>query len=106
MVLCVLGLQANAGAFFLFMLGIFAQNMAAAGLVFFLGAAIGVFAVAQTVFSVLLVFAMVQFILYLILLMLFFQIFGGFFISLNSIPDWLAWLQWFSFFKYSFAVGT
>ena len=68
MVLCVSGLQANAGAFFLFMLGLFAQNMAAAGLVCFLGAAIGVFSVAQTLFSVLVVSAMVQFILYIILL--------------------------------------
>ncbi|XP_065904845.1 broad substrate specificity ATP-binding cassette transporter ABCG2-like isoform X4 [Dysidea avara] len=84
----MVGLQADAGKFFLFMLAIFAQNMAAAGLVFFLGAALGVFSVAQTMFSLSLVFAMV---------------YGGFFVSLSSIPDWMAWLQWFSFFRYSFA---
>ncbi|XP_065904854.1 broad substrate specificity ATP-binding cassette transporter ABCG2-like [Dysidea avara] len=85
----MVGLQADAGKFFLFMLGIFGKNMAAAGLVLFIGAAVGIFTVAQTIYTVLLVFAM---------------IFGGFFISLSSIPGWLAWLQWFSFLKYTFAI--
>ena len=64
MVLLVSGLQADAGKFFLFMLGIFGKNMAAAGLVLFIGAAVGIFTVAQTIYTVLLVFAMVQHIAY------------------------------------------
>ena len=60
MVLLVSGFQDNAGKFFLFMLGIFAQNMAASGLVFSIGAIVGVYAAAQTIVSVVLVFAMVS----------------------------------------------
>ena len=45
------------------MLGIFAQNMAAAGLVYSISAAVGTFPVAQIIYIVLLVFAMVQHIL-------------------------------------------
>ncbi|XP_065903807.1 broad substrate specificity ATP-binding cassette transporter ABCG2-like [Dysidea avara] len=55
----MIGFQDNAGKFFLFMLGIFAQNMAASGLVFSIGAIVGVYAAAQTIVSVVLVFAMI-----------------------------------------------
>jgi len=68
MVLFVSGLQPNAGNFFLFMFALFGQNMAASGLVYFLGAAIGVFAVAQTSFSVTVVFSMVRHNLYYIII--------------------------------------
>ena len=33
------------------------------------------------------------------------QAFGGFFVSLDSVPVWLSWLQWLSPFKYSFTVS-
>ncbi|XP_065904848.1 broad substrate specificity ATP-binding cassette transporter ABCG2-like isoform X2 [Dysidea avara] len=85
----MIGLQAEVEKFFLFMLGIFAQNMAAAGLVYSISAAVGTFPVAQIIYIVLLVFAM---------------IFGGFFVSLNTVPSWVTWLQWFSYFKYTYAI--
>jgi len=53
------GLQADAGKFFLFMLAIFAQNMAASGIIYWLGASVGVFSVAQTGVSMFLAFSMV-----------------------------------------------
>lgn len=53
------GFRANAGNFFLFMLAVFAQNAAFAGIVYLIAAAIGVFASAQTLMNVIFVFAMV-----------------------------------------------
>ncbi|XP_065904844.1 broad substrate specificity ATP-binding cassette transporter ABCG2-like isoform X3 [Dysidea avara] len=85
----MIGLQAEVGKFLLFMLGIFAQNMTAAGLVYSISAAVGTFSVAQIIYIVLLVFAM---------------IFGGFFVSLNTVPSWVTWLQWLSYFKYTYAI--
>jgi len=60
MVLLVSGFQADAGKFILFVLGIVGQNIAASGLVLFIGAAVGIFSVAQTIYTLLLVIAMVQ----------------------------------------------
>lgn len=85
--------------------------MAAAGLVFSIGALVGVYSVAQTTISVVMVFAMVRdkfifcafFIVYMCPFIM--QVFGGFFVSLDAIPGWLSWLQWFSLFKYTFAVS-
>ena len=41
------------------MLGIFAQNLALSGIVYFIGASVGVFSVAQTIMSVVMIFSMV-----------------------------------------------
>jgi len=60
MVLFVSGFQADAGKFVLFTVGIFCQNVAATGLVYFVGAAVGRFSNAQLIYIVLLVFAMVH----------------------------------------------
>ena len=53
------GLQADAGKFFLFMLAIFAQNLAISGILYAVAALIGVFAAAQTLANLIIVFAMV-----------------------------------------------
>ena len=53
------GFQANAGKFFLFMLGIFAQNLAISGIVYSVASFIGVFSAAQTVANLIVVFVMV-----------------------------------------------
>ena len=55
----VTGFQPNAGKFFLFMLAIFAQNLAISGIVYSVASLIGVLAAAQTVANLVIVFAMV-----------------------------------------------
>ena len=54
-----IGFQADAGKFFLFMLAVFAQNLAISGIVYSIAAQTGVFSAAQTIVNVVIVFAMV-----------------------------------------------
>ena len=54
------GFQADAGKFFLFLLAVVFQNLAVSGIVYSMAAGIGVFAAAQTLLNMFVIFAMVR----------------------------------------------
>ena len=56
------GLQADAGKFFLFMLGLFAQSLALSGIVYSVAAGVGVLSAGQIVLNMIILFFMVCFI--------------------------------------------
>ena len=53
------GFQKNVGNFFLFMLGLFAQNLTMSGVVYSIAAAVGVLSAGQTLMNVIVVFYLV-----------------------------------------------
>ena len=54
------GLQADAGKFFLFMLGLFAQSLAMSGIVYSVAAGVGALSAGQIVLNMVILFSMVS----------------------------------------------
>mmetsp|Transcript_12407 Transcript_12407/g.21004 ORF Transcript_12407/g.21004 Transcript_12407/m.21004 type:complete len:659 (+) Transcript_12407:234-2210(+) len=83
----MVGLNPQAGCFFIFFVIVMLVSMVASSYTSFVGTLTGNAKVAQAVSPIFIVIML---------------IFGGFFINTNSIPVYFIWLQYLSFFKYSY----
>ncbi|XP_064387242.1 broad substrate specificity ATP-binding cassette transporter ABCG2-like [Halichondria panicea] len=82
----MIGFQVSAAKFFYFALVICLTSIAAASIAFAISALVRVTGLANLFIAMLFVFQM---------------LFGGLFISLDSLPVWLQWIKYLSLFRYS-----
>jgi ATP-binding cassette subfamily G (WHITE) protein 2 len=82
----MIGFQIQADKFFIFFMTMFLTSLASSSIAFFFSALVPLSAIASLLIAMCYVFQM---------------LFGGFLITLESLPVWLQWLQYFSIFRYS-----
>jgi ATP-binding cassette subfamily G (WHITE) protein 2 len=82
----MMGLQVDAGRFFVFFLTLFLTAICGSAICFAVSASVRVYAIANMLVSLVFIVMM---------------IFGGLLINIASLPTWLRWLQYLSVFRYS-----